>query len=214
MQIDPKLSSDNLFPIRESATESVYPFQYPLTKLSNTLKKYANGWLVLGLLAVWIIFNAVIMPGQQKKFEADAGGAGPIDLQFFYTPEKVYGMIASYSPEVRAGYRIFELTGDILYPIVYTLFLSLAITWSFQRGFASDSKMHKYNVVPFGAWLFDLFENLGIVTMLSVFPSTPALLAWASTIFTTVKWLFVVPSALLLLFGLVKAAMNGFKKQA
>ena len=184
-----------------------------LTNLSNTLKKYANGWLVILLLAVWVVFNAVIMPDQQKKLEAGSNGTGPIDLQLFYTPEKAYGMIASYSPEVRASYRSFEMTGDIIYPIVYTLFLSLAITWSFQRSFASDSKMHKYNVVPFGAWLFDLLENIGIVTMLSIYPSTPAALAWLSTVFTTVKWLFAIESVGLLLVGLFKASMNNFKKQ-
>jgi len=185
-----------------------------LTNLSNMLRKYVNGWLVLVFLAGEIFFNAVVMPGQQARIEAGSGGTGPIDLQLFYTPEKVYGMIASYSTEVRASYRIFELTGDIIYPIVYTLFFSLAITWLFQRGFTSDSPMHKYNVVPFGGWLFDLLENLGIVAMLSVYPSTPALLAWASTIFTLVKWLFAGASAVFLLIGLVKALMNGFKKQA
>lgn len=185
-----------------------------LTNLSTTLKKYANGWLVLVFLAGEIFFNAVVMPGQQAKIQAGSSGTGPIDLQFFYTPEKVYGMIEAYSPEVRASYRLFEMTGDILYPIVYTLFFSLAITWLFQRGFASTSSMQKYNVIPFGAWLFDLFENIGIVTMLSVYPSTPAALAWISTFFTLVKWSFVGATVLLLLTGLVKAAMNGFKKQA
>ena len=184
-----------------------------LSKLSNILKKYANGRLVLVFLAGEVFFNAVILPGQQAKIEANPNAAGPIDLQFFYTPEKAYGMIASYGDEIRASYRTFELTGDIAYPIVYTLFFALAITWLFQRGFASNSNMNQYNVVPFGAWLFDLFENLCIVTMLSIYPSTPSALAWISTIFTMVKWLFAVASVLLLLYGLVKAAMNGFKKQ-
>ena len=185
-----------------------------LAKLSETLKRFANGWLVLLFMAGDIFFNAVVLPGQQAKIEAGSGGVGPIDLQIFYTPEKVYGMIASYSAEVRASYRLFELTGDILYPIVYTLFFSLAITWLFQRGFASNSNMHKYNVVPFGAWLFDLFENLGIVTMLSVYPSTPTLVAWLSAKFTLIKWMFVAATALLLLYGLGMAIKNGFKKQA
>ena len=184
-----------------------------LTNLSNTLKKYANGWLVLVFMAGEIFFNAVILPAQQAKIEAYPNAAGPIDLQFFYTPEKVYGMIASYGDEVRASYRTFEMTGDIIYPIVYTLFFSLAITWLFQRGFASSSTTHQYNVVPFGAWLFDLFENLCIVAMLSIYPSTPSALAWMSTIFTMLKWLFAVASVLLILYGLIKAAMNGFKKQ-
>jgi hypothetical protein len=184
-----------------------------IPNLSNTLKKYANGWLVLLFLAGVLSFNAVIFPNQQAKMEADSGGTGPNDLLFFYTPENVFAMIESYGDAGRASYRIFELTGDILYPIVYTLFFALAITWLFQRGFPADSNMHKYNVVPFGAWLFDLLENLGIVGMLSVFPSTPAFLAWVTTIFTMLKWLFAAASILLLLAGLVKATMNGFKKQ-
>jgi hypothetical protein len=49
--------------------------------------------------------------------------------------------------------------------------------------------------------------------MLSIYPSTPALLAWIATIFTMLKWLFALVTILLLLAGLVKAVMNGFKKQ-
>ena len=183
------------------------------TNLSTTLRKYANGWLVLLFLAGEIFFNAVVLPNQQAKMEAGSGGTGPIDLLIFYTPEKVYSMVESYGEAGRASYRTFEITGDIAYPIVYTLFFSLTITWLFQRGFPSNSSMHKYNVVPFGAWLFDLFENLGIVGMLSIYPSTPALLAWVTAIFTFLKWLFVLPVILLLLYGLIKATMNGFKKQ-
>lgn len=44
-----------------------------------------------------MLFNAVILPSQQAKIEAAPGGTGPIDLLFFYTPLKVYSMVASYS---------------------------------------------------------------------------------------------------------------------
>jgi hypothetical protein len=185
-----------------------------LDKLSATLKKYANGWLVLVFLAGEIFFNAVVLPAQSAKIAAGSGGLGPIDLQLFYTPDKVYGMIESYGAEMRSSYRTFEMTGDIIYPIVYTLFFSLLITWLFQRGFAANSNMQKYNVVPFGSWLFDLLENIGIIAMLSVYPSTPALVAWLATVFTFVKWLFASATIILILTGLVKAGMNGFKKQA
>jgi hypothetical protein len=77
-----------------------------LTNLSNTLKKYANGWLVLLFLAGVLSFNAVIFPNQQAKMEA-SGGTGPIDLLFFYTPDKVYSMIESYGEAGRASYRKF-----------------------------------------------------------------------------------------------------------
>lgn len=184
-----------------------------LAKISETLKKYANGWLVLVFFAGEMLFNAAILPSQQAKIEAASGGVGPIDLQLFYTPEKVYSMIAAYGEAGRASYRTVELTIDIIYPVVYTLFFALLITWLFQRGFAPDSRMQSLNVVPLGAWLFDLFENLGIVSMLSIYPSTPAMLAWITAIFTLVKWLFAGATIILILIGLAMALKNGFKKQ-
>lgn len=184
-----------------------------LDKLSQTLKKFANGWLVMIFMAADVLFTAVILPAQEAKMRSASGGTGPIDLKLFYTPDQVYSMVASYGEAGRADYRLFELTGDIIYPIVYTLFFSLLITWLFQRGFAPTSKMQSWNVMPFGAWLFDLLENLGVVGMLSMYPSTPPLLAWLSTIATLIKWLFAIGSILLMLVGLVMAAKNGFKKQ-
>ncbi len=184
-----------------------------LGRISEMLKKYARGWLVLVFLAGEVLFNAVIMPNQQAKLEAASGGIGPIDLQFFYTPEKVYSMITAYGDAGRASYRITELTADIIYPIVYTLFFALLITWLFQRGLPADSQMQKMNVVPLGGWLFDLLENLCIITMLSIHPSTPAVLAWVAALFTLAKWLFAGATIILILIGLVTALRNGFKKQ-
>jgi hypothetical protein len=117
-------------------------------------------------------------------------------------------MVAAYGEPGRAAYRIFELTGDIFYPIVYTLFFSTMITWLFQRSFASESKMQKLNIVPLGAWTFDLLENLGIVWMLSIYPSTPPLLAWVTAFFTMIKWSFAGASIILLLFGMVAAILR------
>jgi hypothetical protein len=104
-------------------------------------------------------------------------------------------------------------TADILYPIIYTFFYGLLLSWVFQRAFKPDSKMQKYNVVPVGAWFFDLLENVGIVSMLSMYPSQPVAFAWLTMIFGSLKWLFAFASIGLALFGLVKAALNGFKKQ-
>ncbi|MBI5942763.1 MAG: hypothetical protein HY864_00200 [Chloroflexi bacterium] len=180
-----------------------------LIKLSDTLKKYAKGWLVLILFLLDAVFMGYVMP----SIGTTMNSSGPIDLLFFYTPQTAYEMVAAYGEQVREAYRITELTVDIIYPIVYTLFFSLLITWLFQRGFPAESKMQRLNVVSFGAWLFDLFENLGIVTMLSVYPSTPALVAWLTTIFTMVKWTFAGAGGILILIGLVMAAKNKFKIQ-
>jgi hypothetical protein len=132
---------------------------------------------------------------------------------FFYTPAGAFAMIEKYGPAGRALYMKIELSVDIIFPIIYTLFYGLLISWLFQRAFKPDSKMQRWNVVPVGAWLFDLLENIGIVAMLAMYPSQPVLLAWLTMLLGLLKWGLAFLSIGLVLVGLVKAAMNGFRKQ-
>ena len=170
-------------------------------RLSEALSRHARGWLVVALFTLLSIFNHVIFPRERARLQASSGGTDLIDMQFFYTPATVYAMIASYAPAVRAQYGRFELTADILYPIVYTLFFSLAISWLFQRGVSSDSRWQRLNLVPFGAWLFDLLENVSIVRMISSYPSELTATAWLATVFTMLKWSFVAASIALVVIG-------------
>ncbi len=184
-----------------------------LIKLSNTLQRWAKGWLVFILFLLDTVFALFILPIAAALMMGDAGGPGPLDLQFFYTPAKAYEIITAYGEYTRLFYRNIELTIDIIYPIIYSLFFSLFITWLFKKGFDQNSSMQRLNVVPFGAWLFDLLENIGIVTMLSIYPSTPAALAWITTIFTTVKWLFAGASIVLVMIGIPAAIRNAFRRK-
>jgi len=181
--------------------------------LSDTLNKYAKGRIILVFLALMLLFAMVIVPTIQGKIEASSGGVSLIDLQFSYTPEKAYSMIASYGDEGRALYRTFALTGDVIYPVVYSILFSLIISWLFQRSFASNSKLQMLNVIPFGAWLFDWLENMNIVMMLSLYPSTATTVAKLASICTTIKWSFGAVAMLLVLIGFVMALKNRFRKQ-
>ena len=86
-------------------------------------------------------------------------------------------MIEKYGETGRALYMKIEFTVDIIYPIIYTLFYGLLLSWLMQRAFKPESKMQKYNAMPVGAWLFDLLKNLGIISMLTMYPSQPTTLA-------------------------------------
>lgn len=182
--------------------------------LSNRFYKWAKGWLVLVLLVLDGFFAGFLLPLIQGMMQDGQGSVQPLDLMIGATPEKIFGMIERYGEYGRPFYQNVELSVDIIYPIVYLFAFGLLISWLFQRGFSSDSQMMKLNVMPLGAWFFDLLENINIVTMLSMFPAKPVALAWLLMTLTTVKWAFAGASIVLMLVGLVMAAKNGFKKQA
>jgi hypothetical protein len=186
-----------------------------LKALSQKFHAWTTGWRVIILLIADALLMGYIMPlaGGILAFAANAS-VTPLDLMFFYSPAQAFAMIEKYGATGRDIYLKIELTADIIYPIVYTLFYGLLLSWLFQRGFASNSPVQKLNVVPVGAWLFDLLENIAIVSLLTAHPSQPAALAVLAMLFGTGKWLFAFASIGLALFGLVKASLNRFRKQA
>ena len=184
-----------------------------LKNLSDRFYKWTKGWLVFVLLILDAFFSGFLLPLIQGMLQDGQGGVQPLDLMMFATPQRIFGMIERYGEYGRPFYRNVELTVDIIYPIVYLFFFGLLISWLFQRGFASTSPMRKFNILPLGAWFFDLLENILIVTLLSIYPSQQAGLAWILILLTTIKWAFAGASILLILVGLVMALKNGFKKQ-
>lgn len=180
-----------------------------LAKISRLFHSWARGWLILALFAAFVLFVAVTLPVLQA---APGGSIVSLDTQFFYTPEEAFSTVGSYGDASRFWIRIY-LTWDIVNPILYTLAFSLLISWLFQRSFKPGSKLQKLNVLPVGAGLFDLLENISIVTLLTAYPAQLTVVAWLSTACTMSKISFLGVSTLLILFGVVRAAMNRFKKQ-
>ena len=185
-----------------------------LNAISQKFHAWATGWRVIFLLIADGLMMGYIMPVAAGILALAANNhVTPLDLMFFYTPAQAFAMIDKYGVAGRAIYLKIELIADIIYPIVYTLFYGLLISWLFQRAFKPTSLMQKWNVIPVGAWFFDLLENVGIISLLSAYPSQPAVLAWLTMIVGSLKWAFAFASIALVLVGLVKATMNGFRKQ-
>lgn len=184
-----------------------------LNRISQRFYSWAKGWLIIILFLLDGFFAGFLLPLIQGIMQGGQGGIQPLDLMIFATPGKLFGMLETMGEYTRNFYRSVELTVDIVYPLVYLFFFGLLISWLFQRGYPSSSPMRKYNIVPLGAWFFDLLENITIIVLISIFPSQPAIFGWLLFVLINVKWLFAGASILLILIGLVMAIRNGFKKQ-
>ena len=185
-----------------------------LNKISEKFHAWATGWRVFILFLAEALMMGYIMPLAGGILALAANNSVmPLDLMFFYTPQQAFEMMDKYGEAGRAIYLRIELTADIIYPVIYTLFYGLLISWLFQRAFKPESPMQKWNVMPVGAWFFDLLENVGIVSLIGMYPSSSEPLAWLTMLFGSLKWGFFVVTIVLVLVGLVRAAMNRFRKQ-
>jgi len=185
-----------------------------LNKLSQKFHQRANGWLVVVLFFIYGFFSGYVMPRMAANMNSAANqSVTPLDLMIIYTPDRAFEMMEKYGEAGRLVYRNIELTADIIYPISSMLFFGILLSWLFQRGFKPDTKMQKFNLAPAGSWLFDLIENAAIVPMIMMYPAQSTALVWLAIMLGLVKWGFAFLSLGLVVIGLVKAAMNGFKKQ-
>lgn len=185
-----------------------------LNVISQKFHAWTTGWRVLFLFLLDVVMMGYIMPVASGILALAANNSVlPLDMLFFYTPAEAFAMLEKYGTAGRALYMKIELTVDLLYPIIYTLFFGLLISWLFQRAFSPDSKVQKWNAAPVGTWFFDLLENIGIVSLLAIYPSQPAALAWLTMLLGLIKWAFAFLSIGLVLVGLIGAIRNRFQKQ-
>lgn len=175
-----------------------------LTRISRLFHLWARGWLILGLFATFVVYVAITLPILQA---APGGSIVSLDARLFYTPEEAFSTVGSYGDATNFWIRIY-LTWDVVNPILYTLAFSLLISWIFRRSFKPGSRMQQLNVLPLGAGLFDLLENISIVTLLATYPTQLTVVAWLGTLFTMAKIGFLGVSILLVLFGVVRVVAN------
>jgi hypothetical protein len=182
-----------------------------LSRLSDRLHAWAKGWLILSVFATLVLFMAISLPLLNRIYPA-ANKMTSLDDPVFYTPERVFSIMESWGDGGRNYQMWFHLTWDFIVPILGFSFIGLSISWLLRRSFKPASRLQKLNLLALGS-AFDLLENICLVSMLVVYPARFVAVAWLKTIFTMIKYSFAIPIILVMLVGLIKAGMNGFKIQ-
>ena len=74
-------------------------------RLSERLIRFSKGWLALIALVIFLIFTALVLPGQAAGSAERTGGARQPDTSLFYTPAELYGMADVFGPDGRQAPR-------------------------------------------------------------------------------------------------------------
>jgi hypothetical protein len=117
-------------------------------------------------------------------------------------------MAESYGEQGRQAYVRARFTLDLVWPLVYTLFLVTAISWVCGQAFAPDSRWQRANLVPLLGALFDYLENLSTTLVMLRYPAQTALVDLLAPLFTVLKWVCLGASFALLIGGIAVAVRH------
>lgn len=181
-------------------------------QISKKIITFSSGKIALFALAVFIIFNATILPDQSIKAAAYSADAGSPDLSFFYTPDDIYKMAGEFGAAGRRAYVKARFTFDLAWPIVYGTFFLTSTAWLLGEITPEKPRWQLIVFLPPLAVLFDLFENIAAAIVISRYPTLSPLVATPAPYFTLIKWLFVGSSFLVLFVLLVVYICKCLKK--
>lgn len=179
-----------------------------LKRTLETLDRWATGRNILLLVGLYVAMVGAILPLAQARLQAASGGVGPLDLRLSYTPAEADAALRAYGDVGRHFYLLVELTLDVLYPVVYALFLSLTLTYCFRLVLPAEHGLLRVALLPLATMIVDYLENAGLVTLLVNYPrSLPAIAAVASVL-TTVKWTLAIASLTAVVVGLAAVVVK------
>jgi hypothetical protein len=155
-----------------------------------------------------------VLPRQSAQAEAETGSAASPDTSLFYSPETLYDLAEAYGPEGREAYIRARFTFDLIWPLVYGLFLTTAISWMYGVAFAPDSQWQRANLVPLLGIGLDYLENLSTSLVMARYPDPTPVIVWLAPVLTLAKWVFVGGSFVVLLVGLLVALFRWIGSRA
>ena len=122
-------------------------------------------------------------------------------------------MAEAYGQAGREAYIRARFTFDLVWPLVYTIFLTTAISWLYQKAYTLESLWQRMNLVPVLAALFDDLENISTSLVMLRYPNHMPLVSMLASIFTVGKWILLGTSFVLLIVGVVIGVYRWLKKK-
>jgi len=178
----------------------------------STLAQMANGKTLILLFLAGLVFAVFVFPYRNRALTILSGLKKPtLDSNLRYGATEAYELFGKLQAEGRKIYARSEITADLVFPIIYSFFLSLLIIYIFQK--CSLNKPQQFlAMLPFLMLLFDYGENILIALMLFDYPRKHTAVAEVASVFTKLKWSFFAVTLGSVLFGLTCLVIRSVRK--
>jgi hypothetical protein len=173
-----------------------------------------NGKLILFLFIVTNAIYAVMVIVTIPKVTAFSNGMKILDMMpTGYNADYVYSLFNILGEEGRHAYLCRQLPVDMFYPLFSGVTYCLMLAYFLKKLGKSGSNLFYLCFLPLIAALFDYGENLGIITLLKLYPYKLMGLVQVTNVFSVLKSFttaitFIILIALLIVFAYRKIFMK------
>ena len=180
-----------------------------MKKLSCLFYKLSTGRVVIIAIVVFTAFLIFVMPIFSAKSAEFSNGAASPDTSVFYSGNALYQMAQAYGQAGRESFIDIRWTLDLLFPVVYTAFFIIIISWLLRKTTPLTSKLRLLNLLPLAGFILDLLENSATSLVMLRFPIHAVAAEVLAPVFTPLKWLAILVIILLLIISLIRWLGNG-----
>jgi len=108
---------------------------------------------------------------------------------------------------------VARFTFDLVWPMVYTLFLSVTLGWALWRATPHGSRWRWLNLLPVAGAAFDYCENIAAATVIGRYPIATPVLDQLAPLWTVLKWSCIYASFVVLPAALVAALIVTLRRR-
>jgi hypothetical protein len=177
--------------------------------MSDGMKKI-RWYYVLISLGIFVLFMIFVLPNESQKSSALGIESSP-DTSWFYTSDELYDIANQYGEAGRRFYIEQRFTFDLIWPLVYGLFLTLSVAFFGQS--STKAWIKKLYLLPLIAVGLDYIENIFTATVMYRYPKETFLMADIAGYITSLKWITLMISFMLLMWIVTIYVVTRMKKE-
>ena len=178
--------------------------------MRNLIRKNLNGKRVLMLFILTSIVYTIMLTITVPKVVSFSGGMKLLDMiPTGYNAAYVNSLLNALGEKGRDAYLFNQLPMDMIYPLLFGISYCLIFAFFLNKLKKLESNLFYICFLPLFSGFFDYCENIGIITMLNIYPDNSNILAQITNVFSILKSsfttvYFIILIILLIVFGINK----------
>jgi|GEM_PF-3639214 hypothetical protein len=183
---------------------------------SENIKKIGSLRNLITITIIFFLFGIIFLSGftpiEKMICKGLPENAQILDFEYGYSVDKAYDILDRLNIEGRNTYFRNILTVDMVFPVLYGIFLLVLISFLLNKINTHKKIFLCLIYLPFIISFFDILENILISILLINFPTKLIILSNIASIFTIIKFSATIFVIVIIVYLLIFLFFRSIKK--